>query len=466
VGFLFELFRKKPAVEVAPVAPGFRRIESVRLWHARTPQAVRVLELDGDVLWEGWTKPGQRPDERAATRYPSPTAARTAFDELLRVAVGNFGEHERTVRDVPLSKWKAGEAPFASDPAQEAALDSAPDDVALARVYTDWLVGHGDARGELFALAAERRLDEVEQYLEVNGAAMLGSLELARGAELGSLEWNAGLLTGARLKRRLDDSPLLLAEVTRQFLALPLSRFVTSLRFGLASYAGDNDWAETLAVVGSSSRAPFLRSLRFDDFTREESEISWTSYGDLSVLWAPFVRLEELRIRAGGEGVLGRLEFPRLKRFARETGGLRNDELDAILSAKWPLLEQLEIWFGDPNYGAQVDAGRLESFLKGGHPPKLRALGLMNCDFAGELLPLVLGSPLLPALRSLDLSMGVLGDEHVDALLAARLGHLEVLNLESNAFSPEACARLKAALPLAKLGDQNPAAERYVSVGE
>jgi len=90
----------------------------------------------------------------------------------------------------------------------------------------------------------------------------------------------------------------------------------------------------------------------------------------------------------------------------------------------------------------------------------------MNCDFAGELLPRVLASPLLPQLSTLDLSMGVLGDEHVDALLGAGLGHLEVLNLDANSFSAAACKRLKAALPAATLGEQSTAAERYVSVGE
>lgn len=465
MGFLFDLFRKKPASEAAPVAPGFRRIVAVRMWHERTPEHVRVLELDGDVLWSGWTRPGKRLEERESTRYPSAGVAKQTFDDLVHEAVGNFGQHERSYRDVPESKWKDG-APSASDAAQEAAIDAAPDDAGLARVYTDWLVGHGDPRGELFALAAERRLDDVDQFFEVNGKALLGPLELAPGSELTQLEWQAGLLVGAQLKRRLDGAPPSLPELTRSFLSLPLARFVTALRFGLAGYEGDNDWSETLKVVSESPRAALMRALKFDGFTREESELSWTNYGDFSGLWAPFVRLEELRIRAGGEGSLGRLEFPNLKRFARESGGLRNDELDAILSAKWPQLEQLEVWFGDPGYGAQADVGRLEPFLRGGYPPKLRRLGLMNCDFAGELLPRVLSSPLLPQLSELDLSMGVLGDEHIDALLAGQVKHLAVLNLDSNYFTPDGCERLKAALPAARLDDQTSAAERYVSVGE
>lgn len=252
MGFLFELFRKKPAVEAAP--PGFRRIEVVRMWHERTPHHVRVLELelDGDVLWSGWARPGKRLEEREAKQYPSAAAAKQTFDDRER----NFGQHERSYRDVPESRWKDG-APSASDPVQEAAIDATPDDAGLARVYTDWLVGQGDPRGELFALAAERRFDDVEQFFEVNGKVLRGPLELSLGSALTKLEWESGLLVGAQLMLRLDRAPPSLPELTKSFLALPLTRFVTALRFGLAGYFGDNDWSETLKVVSESPRAAF-----------------------------------------------------------------------------------------------------------------------------------------------------------------------------------------------------------------
>jgi hypothetical protein len=308
-----------------------------------------------------------------------------------------------------------------------------------------------------------------DAFLEANAEALFGVLDVTLGAEVAKLEWQGGLLRGAALKRYSMDSAWALEELTAAFLTLPVTRFVTSLRFGLEAYESNNDWGPTLAAVAASRRAGKLRELRFDFFEREESELSWAPFGNLAGRWASFPSLETLVVRAGAGGQLGRVELPSLKKFVRESGGLQAGELDEILTASWPALEHLELWTGDPAYGGDSTPAQLTSFFRSAHPKRLKSFGLVNCPYVAEAWPLLMGSPLLAQLERLDLSKGVLGDDHLELLLgdAARLGRLQELDLRENVFSEAGVARLQAALPRSLLEDQRAGAPyRYVAVGE
>ncbi|MFO0593820.1 MAG: hypothetical protein U0228_00910 [Myxococcaceae bacterium] len=488
---LFDFWKKKPAPsdspkEAAPVEPyaigpvpaGLRRIEVVRARNGRSAAQwnyQRTLELDGASVRESTANNVggvERLFERFATDFPSDAEARTSFDSQVALLSRNFPFVTRHDRDVPLPKWKAGAVPFTSHPELEAALDSARDDAgfeAAARVYTDWLVGQGDPRGEIFSLAGQLRWDDLRAFDDANARVVWGALDSTLGAEVHSLEWRSGILVGASLKRRTIDSPWGLVDVTQAFLAHPLARFVTRLRFGLENYEGDNDWGRVLKTLGESGRAHALRSLRFDDYGSEDSELSWTNYGDLQDGWSKLSGLEELVLRAGGDGNLGALELPNLRKFVRETGGLRSHELTDITRAKWPKLEHLEVWFGEPGaYGGDCTPDQAWKFVQDGVPPTVTTLALKNCSFLGALLPRLITWPGLSRLRTLDLSLGTLGDTEAAVLLAstAELKHLERLDLRENGLSAARVAELKAALPNAVLDDQREANTRYVAVGE
>lgn len=345
---------------------------------------------------------------------------------------------------------------------REPALESAVREghAGAETVYADWLLQRGDPRGELARASDPNALV----------GPHLGALAAQLGTEIRDLEFRHGFLRAASLKRHDIDSDTQLGALTQQFLALPVAMFVERLRFGLAGYESDNDWTETIEAVAASEQAAHVRSLRFDDYDMEDQELSWTALGDFSGAWSRLHGLEELVLRAGESGELGDIVLPRLKRFARISGGLSANEIESILKAQWPLLEELQIWFGDDNYGAEGNAEMLGGLLAGEAPATLRHLGLCNAMFANELIEPLSNSVLLRQLRVLDLSKSALTDDDVDAILAAapKLKHLERVDLSECMFD-ERVGELRDALPNARLDEQREGygdGDRYVAVGE
>jgi uncharacterized protein (TIGR02996 family) len=349
---------------------------------------------------------------------------------------------------------------------EAACLAAAPDDARPWRVYADWLQGRGDARGELAALLLAGKTGEGLGFLDRQREVLFDAVARHLPLEVGDFVFRHGFLTRARLRRHPGRSTDL-AALTDAFLHRPVARFVTGLRFGLASYAADNDWGPTLAVLAGSALAPQLTWLAFDDFGPEEAELESTPFGDLSRLWSALPSLEHLRVRSGAGGELGRIEHPGLKTFIRESGGLSSTELSAIVSARWPALEHLALWTGSTQLGAEVSAEALRPLLEGAGLPSLTHLGLINCERSRELVLVLLGSPLLPRLRSLDLSKGLVSDAEAELLIrnAQRLRHLTRLDLSENLI---ALARddLAKALPNAHLGRQRTDEGRVVAVVE
>jgi hypothetical protein len=216
-----------------------------------------------------------------------------------------------------------------------------------------------------------------------------------------------------------------------------------------------------------------MRSLCFDDYTHEDCELSWTPYGDFSSSLNSFASLEVLNVRSGAGGSLGQVNLPRLRKFVRESGGLSGAELEEILAAKWPALESLELWFGSENYGAEGTTEHVQRLLAK-LPAGVTHLGLANCEFVHQLLPVLAASPVLKRLRTLDLSKGVLRDGDLDTLLRDRaaFAHLDTLDLDENQIN-ERVEELKQALPKASCAqqrvdelDEDDEDGRYAAVGE
>ncbi len=440
----------------------------VRLQHGRQSRTIRVF---GTQLTESYGYGPGTPPRHAREYFDTEAQAKTAFESRLAQRLKN--KFELLGRDDTEVPRPAPHVEAASPELEAACLRAAAGDEGPWRVYADWLQAQGDVRGQLAALVQAGRREEVDARLsEDDAAALFGDLAKHIDLEVYDWSWAHGFWSGVSLKRQNFDSKTNLADLTRGVLALPVTRFVHSLRFGLASYESDNDWSATLKAVTESSHAAALSSLRFDDYTSDDCELSWTAYGDFSFAWPHLPALEVLELRAGQPGTLGACDLPKLKRFVRESGGLARSELEEISKAQWPNLEFLEVWFGAAEYGAEGSAAALEAWLTGEKWPKLQHLGLVNCEFAPDLVEVVAKSKLLGRLSSVDFSHSMLGPEHV-ALFAqhrAAFARLQAVNVSNNYFDADSLAALKEALPNVVSTEQRTSHgggdNRYVAAGE
>lgn len=233
--------------------------------------------------------------------------------------------------------------------------------------------------------------------------------------------------------------------------------------------SGTDSSAVIAALVSHKERFPHLVALYLGDITYEENEMSWIQQSDLSPLLDAYPQLQLLRTR-GGEGLqISRPQHAGLRALAMETGGMDASVVQSLGKAQFPNLEYLELWLGTEDYGGTVTPEDLQPILAGGLFPKLKYLGLRNCDQADAMARAVVSAPLLNQLETLDLSLGTLSDEGAQALLEIR-APLKRLNLHHNYISSELIRRLKE-LPLS-LDATNPsdmeadAEDRYVAVGE
>jgi predicted DNA-binding WGR domain protein len=225
------------------------------------------------------------------------------------------------------------------------------------------------------------------------------------------------------------------------------------------------------ALVKGKERLPKLAAIYLGDITSEENEISWINQCDLSPLLKAFPRLQMLRSRGGQGLALKSPEHANLRALALETGGMDVSVLRSVCTSNFPNLEYLELWLGTDEYGANHTVADLQPILSGKLFPKLKYLGLRNCQRADELAGVVVNSPLLQRLETLDLSLGVLTDDGARALLMLPLNTaLKKLNLHYNYISADLIKQLKT-LPLtvdaSKPSDMDTDDEwRFVAVGE
>ena len=345
--------------------------------------------------------------------------------------------------------------------ALERAIDVNVDDVDAYLVYSDWLQGQSNPRGE-FILASKRCDDahtEDERMLAyVDWAARLHA---HAGAFLGPYApyhhgstWHMGFIRDLAFDlgyRRGPDAAALL-EAT---LALPVCRFVRTITVGDIPASEEMDYASVVEAL-HAARLPQLRTLQI---APADFQMSWTHL-DISALAWP--ALESLVVGAG-DLTLGALDFPGLRRLAVRTGGLSRENLDAILAAPLASLDDLEVWFGSDEYGAtEVSSDDIAALCD----RRLRRLALMNADFTDAIIDPLVRARILPALETLDLSMGTLTDDGARQLIAHRshFAHLARFSIDDNCVSDDVAAELQAALPQIRIGAQK--RSRYVSVGE
>lgn len=201
------------------------------------------------------------------------------------------------------------------------------------------------------------------------------------------------------------------------------------------------------ALLAARDRFAGLRHLFLGDIVAEENEISWIEQCDVSPLLAAFPQLETFGVRGGNSLAFSDVSHAALRSLTVQAGGLGRSVLAQIARAKLPSLEHLELWLGDPNYGGDAGAEDVLPFLSGRLFPKLRYLGLRNSMAADAVAVAAANAPALALLEAFDLSMGALGDEGGEALLASpHVERLRSLKLAHHFMSEDLTARLAAKL--------------------
>lgn len=201
------------------------------------------------------------------------------------------------------------------------------------------------------------------------------------------------------------------------------------------------------ALVAAKDRLPALRALFVGDITYEQAEITWIEQGDVTPLLAAFPELRAFGVRGGQSLEFPAVEHPALRTLIVQAGGLGADVVRGIGASDFPELEHLDLWLGTSWYGGDASVDDLEPFLTGARLPRLTHLALRNSDMQDAVAAALAGAPVVARLSSLDLSMGTLGDEGVEALLSGQpLTHLNRLDLHHHFVSEELSERLAAAL--------------------
>jgi uncharacterized protein (TIGR02996 family) len=437
------------------------------------------IDLAGTAFTTRWGRIGTQGQQKTQT-FSSAVEARKQHDALVQEK-----ERKGYVRvDAAGTEAPPGQA-------LEDAILATPDSVDAYLVHADWLQSQGDPRGELIMLhhaATQARGAEADALAEQAAQLIarhpsLLSEELARAlvkvttgrrqqAQELSVQWHLGYIRSARLARSEWESTFDMAATVKALLSHPSARFLRELTLGIHDFDSGSSYDGVIEAIVAAGGSRSLRSLFIGDFTYPgETEISWTRVGNVEPLYGVLPRLTSLRLRGAGV-VLGKLHLPELREFVMESGGLPLSAVKSIARAHWPNLERLEVWFGNPHYGAEGSVSDIRPILDGNGLPKLRSLGLCNANFTDRLCRALPEAPVLPQLEVLDLSMGTMTDKGAELLAekAAAFRHLRRLDVSDNLLTEEGVARVAGLCPDVQHHSQRNVehydGQRYVSVGE
>ena len=376
--------------------------------------------------------------------------------------------------------------PVATNVDLERAIVANPYDVDAYRVYSDWLIEQGDLRGELIALQAAGKTKEAKKFLDENVGYFLGPLVdhqktyddgLYNNARVNSKDWIAeneqtflwknGFIYRLRLAHNqywTSWKGNLAKDVLAPTLAHPSGKFIVEISINENDDPNETPLDDLIEVIAEHA-PPTLRKLRLGD---NVDQISWYFVGNLEPIWKGVPSLTHLDIEAG-QFDLGEIDAPNLVHAVFKTGGLSKASAQSIAGAHWPMLEHLEVYVGDPQYGGDATLDDILPLLDR-DLPRLRYLGIENAEFEADLIEPLAQSKLVKQLHTLDMSKGVLLDEHVERFLAhaKAFRHLEVLDVSETYLSDEAIAKLATVAKTIKAEDRwkDDGEFRFVRVGE
>jgi Leucine Rich repeat len=214
-----------------------------------------------------------------------------------------------------------------------------------------------------------------------------------------------------------------------------------------------------------------LRALFVGDMTYEDCEISWIIQCGYNAVLDAFPMLQSLRIRGSSGLELKPFSHEFLEELTIECGGLPSAIVNGIAGSTLPALRRLELWLGDDNYGFDGGLDAYVKLLAAIKPERLEYLGLRNSQISDELAVYLAAQPWLGSLKTLDLSMGTIGDIGAQALFESpHLKGVETLDLSHHYISETWQTKLKS-LPCKVVLDEPKDADeddgdRYVAVAE
>ncbi len=224
-------------------------------------------------------------------------------------------------------------------------------------------------------------------------------------------------------------------------------------------------------LISKRDRLPSLAALFFGEIGQEENEISWIENCDMTPLLASFPKLELFRVRGATDLAFNKAKHKTLRALGVESGGLAREVVAEICKADFPNLEYLELWLGTDAYGGTTQVSDLTPIMKGTAFPKLKYLGLRNSEITDDIAGVVINSPIVRQLETLDLSLGTLSDEGAKALMKLpQDAKLKRLDLHRHFLSTAMIKQLKS-LPFSlNVAEQETADEdeggRFVAVSE
>jgi len=443
--------------------------------------AVYRLAAPRDAYWKGATDELAPPPPTVdATFEARPAAAAAererAYERLLATAL--------EAAEAASQKLRAARPPDVEPRLAQLVDESPDDDTGAAQVYADWLEGQGDPRGELAAIQLRLAGDPKHKELRKAERALLARHadrwlgKLAPYQDLVKVRWRAGFFHAARLANtfvRFDqdddgDEAAALDAVLGLLLDEPSARFLRELTVGIVTFE-DNDYGGIARQLGRRY-LPSLRSLYLGDFDSEDTELNWSSLGNLQPMYAALPNLRALKLRSGSMQ-LGAIALPRLERFEVVTGGLDSKAAKAIASAVWPSLRALSIQVGPGHRGeGSAKAKDFQPVLDGVGLPRLVHLGLTNLDYTDALIEPLAHSKVLPQLEELDLKMGGFSDDGARVFYRYQkaFAHLRHIDVDDNFLTRDGIKLLKATkLPFhfgEQRDDEGDPENRYASAYE
>jgi uncharacterized protein (TIGR02996 family) len=355
------------------------------------------------------------------------------------------------------------------DPALEKVVHEDPTDEKRWLVYSDALLAKNDPRGQLIAMGARNRHDEVARLIEIYDEELWGdAMDVADGDPFEEITWTGGWegAVGEPLEATIKfthsrfglidtvsvhglDPEGHVARAIGRLLSCPMGRFTRLVQLEIGEPFFGEGWPTFDGVLAMMTRAA-LGGLRGLEMDAAGYQLSWTHSGNLGPLLAKSPFLEEISLRLGEINLGPNLDLPRLRAMTLMTGGLPRKSVEAIGAASWPSLEKLVVYLGRQEYGGDATVDQLAGFLHRPDAfPKLTHLGLCNSEWQDEIVKAVVASPILPQLRSIDLSCGTLEDRELDPIFAAapKLRHLASLDVSKSYLSASTIRALDEALP-------------------
>ncbi|MCX5747434.1 MAG: TIGR02996 domain-containing protein [Proteobacteria bacterium] len=343
----------------------------------------------------------------------------------------------------------------------ERAIVDDPDDVDSYLVYADWLIEHGDPRGELITaqIAAERG-DAAERRSAIAVFArhrpyLFG--QLADAVRADALHWRRGFIHHAHLANPYlvvaegERIPLALDVIARQLLQHPSARFLVKLTIGDVEPPPPRDYYSPPArTVLPTAVQPVLDGVagELPPTLRELHVVEHTGRFRIDALCASLPNLTDLEVT--GRFTASALALPNLRRATFRTPGMSGTQLRDLARASLPRLTSLVLALdlGEATPTSPADLTDLEPLLRRVDLP-LEHLAIVGCRFANQLLARLATAPLLARLTELQITDGNLDDRGARALAREHRAfrHLELFDVTGNKLTAAGIRVLRTVAP-------------------